>query len=349
MIFDAADFDDHEQLVFFRDADCGLKAIIAIHSTALGPAAGGCRIYPYADEQDAVRDALRLSKGMTLKNAMAGLPLGGGKAVIFADPATQKTPALMQAMGRAVETLGGRYITGEDVGTAPEDMVEIRKETRHVLGLPVSAGGSGDPSPSTALGVLEGMKAAAKHRLDKDTLDGLTVALQGLGHVGFRLAGLLAEEGAKLIVTDTREATIEHAVSDFGATAVSPEAIYDAEADIFAPCAMGAVLNADTIPRLKVSIVAGAANNQLATAADGAVLREKGILYAPDYVINAGGIIQLSAERTGETRKAVTARLRAIGGTLAAVFQAADMQDLPTGEAADRIAEQRIVAGKAAA
>jgi leucine dehydrogenase len=349
MIFEAEDFDEHEQIVFFRDTDSGLKAIIALHSTALGPAAGGCRIYPYADEEDAARDVLRLSKGMTLKNAMAGLPLGGGKAVIIADPAVDKTPALMQAMGRAIEKLGGRYITGEDVGTAPEDMVEIRKETSHVLGLPVSAGGSGDPSPSTAIGVLEGMKAAARHRLGKDTLAGLSVALQGLGHVGFALAGLLAREGAKLIVADTREATIERAISELGAMAVQPNAIYDAEADIFAPCALGAVLNSGTIPRLKASIVAGAANNQLATAADGAALRAREILYAPDYVINAGGIIQLSAERTGETHEAVAARLRAIGGTLTAIFEAADMQDLPTGEAADRIAEQRILAARKAA
>lgn len=348
MIFEAEDFDDHEQTVSFCDADSGLKAIIAIHSTALGPAAGGCRFYPYANEQDAVRDVLRLSKGMTLKNAMAGLPLGGGKAVIIADPVAGKSPALMQAMGRAVEKLGGQFITGEDVGTSAKDMVEIRKETSHVLGLPVNEGGSGDPSPSTARGVLEGIKAAAKHRLHKDTLEGLTIAVQGLGHVGSTLAGLLAEEGVKLIVCDMNEAAVAWAVSDLGAQAVPSEVIYDAEADIFAPCAMGAILNANTIPRLKASIVAGAANNQLATAADGAALRERSILYAPDYVINAGGIIQLSAERTGETEEAVMARLRAIGGTLTAIFEAAGMQELPTSEAADRIAAQRILAANSA-
>lgn len=344
MIFETKDFDDHEQVTFFRDGDSGLKAIIAIHNTALGPAAGGCRIYPYADERDAVRDVLRLSKGMTFKNAMAGLPLGGGKAVILADPATDKTPALMQAMGRAIETLGGRYITGEDVGTKAKDMVEIRKETSHVLGLPVEAGGSGDPSPSTAQGVLEGIKAAAKHRLDRETLEGLTIAIQGLGNVGSTLAGLLVEEGAKLIVTDIREDAIQRARAGLDAQAIPLSSVYDVEADIFAPCAMGAVLNADTIPRLKASIVAGAANNQLATAADGAALRARDILYAPDYVINAGGIIQLSAERIGETKEAVRDRLRAIGTTLTAIFETAEKQELPTSEAADRIAQQRIAA-----
>ncbi|MBX2804739.1 MAG: amino acid dehydrogenase, partial [Hyphomicrobiales bacterium] len=255
---------------------------------------------------------------------------------------------LMQAMGRAIEKLGGRYITGEDVGTGADDMIEIRKATKHVLGLPLSAGGSGDPSPSTARGVLAGMKAAVRHKLGKDTLSGLTVALQGLGHVGAMLAGLLAEEGARLIVTDMREASVSQAKSDYEAVAVAPDAIYDVTADIFAPCAMGAVLNGETITRLKAKIVAGAANNQLATAADGAALRDRGILYAPDYVINAGGIIQLSAERNGETAEAVQARLRTIGGTLTSVFEAAELQTLPTSDAADRLAEQRILAAKSA-
>lgn len=346
MIFDLADFDDHEQVVFVRDADAELSAIIAIHSTALGPAAGGCRLYPYDDDAAALTDVLRLSQGMTLKNAMAGLPFGGGKTVVIADPATDKTPALFQAIGRAVESLGGRYITGEDVGTASEDMVEIRKATAHVLGLPESAGGSGDPSPSTALGCLEGIKAAARHRLGADNLSGLSIALQGLGHVGYQLAKLLHEAGASLIVTDARAAAVAQAQSEFGAEAVAPDRIYDADAVILAPCAMGAVINEATVGRLKAQIVAGAANNQLATPADGAALRARGILYAPDYVINAGGIIQLAAEITGEGPEAVKARLTAIGGTLTAIFEASDMQEIPTGEAADRIAMQRIVSAK---
>jgi leucine dehydrogenase len=292
----------------------------------------------------ALTDVLRLSQGMTLKNAMAGLALGGGKTVIIADPATQKTPALMHAIGRAIEQLGGRYITGEDVGTSAEDMLEIRKETSHVLGLPVSAGGSGDPSPSTAYGCFEGIKAAVRHRLGRDGVDGLGVALQGLGHVGYQLGGLLAGSGAKLIVTDMREDTVERAVSELGAKAVPPDAIYDAEADIFAPCALGAVINDNTLGRLKVSIIAGAANNQLATPAHGAALRKREILYAPDYVINAGGIIQLAAEMNKEPQDAAHARVRAIGDTLATVFKSADMQEIPTSEAADRLAAQRILA-----
>ncbi len=347
MVFGSADFDDHERVIFIRDADSGLKAIIAIHSTALGPAAGGCRIYPYEDEAAALTDVLRLSKGMTFKNAMAGLPLGGGKTVVIADPQKDKTPAMLRALGRAIEQLGGLYTTGEDVGSSAEDMAEIRKETRHALGLPVSAGGSGDPSPSTALGCFEGICAAVRHKWGRDDLDGLRVAVQGLGHVGYRLAAMLAKAGAKLIVTDMREEAAARAVAEFGAEAVAPDAIYEAEADIFVPCALGAVINDETLPRLRAGIVAGAANNQLAAPAHGAALRERGILYAPDYVINAGGVIQLAGELTGETAEAVEVRVRAIGATLSAVFEAADTQDIPTSEAADRLAVQRILAAMA--
>ena len=343
MIFDAADFDGHEQVAFVSDAAWGLKAIIAIHNTALGPAVGGCRILPYADDKSALADALRLSHAMTLKYAMAGLPFGGGKAVIVADPAQEKSPALLQAMGRAIDRLGGRYITAEDVGTSAADMVEIREATMHVMGLPVSAGGSGDPSPSTALGCFEGLKAAVRYKLGRSSVSGLRVAVQGMGNVGFNLARLLSAAGAKLVVSDVGSAGIERARMLGGADIVEPEAIYDADVDVFAPCALGAVINDETLPRLKGSIVAGAANNQLASPAHGALLQQRGILYAPDYVINAGGIIQIGGEVTGEGRDAVERRIRAIGETLLTVFQAADADSVPTSEAADRIARERLL------
>jgi leucine dehydrogenase len=348
MLFDSTDFDDHEQIVFVSDAASGLKAIVAIHSTALGPAVGGCRILPYTDDRAALTDALRLSQGMTMKNAMAGLPLGGGKAVIIADPAKQKTPALLRAMGRAIDRLGGRYITAEDVGTNAEDMVEIRKGTRHVMGLPVGAGGSGDPSPSTALGCFEGIRAAVRYKYGQQSLAGLRVAVQGLGNVGRNLARLLSEAGAQLVVSDVRPSSVEEMVAAYGAEAVAPEAIYDADVDIFAPCALGAVINDDTLPRLKAGIVAGSANNQLATPAHGIALKQRGILYAPDYVINAGGVIRVSAEITGETRDASERRIRTIGDTLLSVFRMADAEDIPTSEAADRIAVNRLVAAQQA-
>jgi leucine dehydrogenase len=343
MVFSNADFDDHEQVIFASDPATGLKAIIAIHSTKLGPAVGGCRILPYPDDRAALTDVLRLSRGMTMKTAMAGLPLGGGKSVIIADP-RRKSPALLQAMGRAIEQLGGRYVTAEDVGTSAADMVEIRKGTSHVMGLPVRAGGSGDPSPSTALGCFEGIKAALRYKSGRQSVDGVRVAIQGLGHVGFNLARLLAGAGARLIVADIDAATVAKAVSAFGAEAVDPDAIYDCEAKVFAPCALGAVLNDRTLPRLRAGIVAGAANNQLATPAHGLALQQRGILYAPDYVINAGGIIQVGAEITGETKDDAAQRIRAIGDTLLTVFRVADAEEISTGDAADRIAMSCIQA-----
>jgi leucine dehydrogenase len=343
MVFSNADFDDHEQVIFASDPASGLKAIIAIHSTKLGPAVGGCRILPYPDDRAALTDVLRLSRGMTMKTAMAGLPLGGGKSVIIADP-RRKSPALLQAMGRAIEQLGGRYVTAEDVGTSAADMVEIRKGTSHVMGLPVSAGGSGDPSPSTALGCFEGIKAALRYKSGRQSVDGVCVAIQGLGHVGFNLARLLASAGARLIIADIDAAIVAKAVSAFGAEAVDPDAIYDCEAEVFAPCALGAVVNDRTLPRLQAGIVAGAANNQLATPAYGLALQQRGILYAPDYVINAGGVIQVGAEITGETKDDVQRRIRAIGDTLLTVFRVADAEAISTSDAADRIAMECIQA-----
>jgi leucine dehydrogenase len=343
MVFSNADFDDHEQVIFASDPATGLKAIIAIHSTKLGPAVGGCRILPYADDRAALTDVLRLSRGMTMKTAMAGLPLGGGKSVIIADP-RRKSPALLQAMGRAIEQLGGRYVTAEDVGTSAADMVEIRKGTSHVMGLPVRAGGSGDPSPSTALGCFEGIKAALRYKSGRQSVEGVRVAIQGLGHVGFNLARLLSGAGARLIVADIDAAIVVKAVSAFGAEAVDSNAIYDCEAEVFAPCALGAVVNDRTLPRLQAGIVAGAANNQLATPAYGLALQQRGILYAPDYVINAGGVIQVGAEITGETKDDVQRRIRAIGDTLLTVFRVADAEAISTSDAADRIAMECIQA-----
>jgi len=342
-VFQSADFADHEQVVHVADTASGLRAIIAIHSTARGPALGGCRIYPYPDEVAALRDVLRLSEGMSLKAAVADVPFGGAKMVVIADP-RQKTPAMMRAVGAAVARLGGRYITGEDVGTNADDMAEIACETDCVMGLPERLGGSGDPSPSTARGCFVGIRTAVRHRFGRDDLDGLRVAVQGLGNVGTNLCRMLHEAGARLLVTDTRIGAIESVVRGFGATAVAPEEICAADADVFAPCALGAVINDATLPRLKAAIVAGAANNQLAgEARHGAGLRARNILYAPDYVINAGGLIQLALERGGSLDWAeIERRIEAIGGTLDQIFMRADQAGTPTSVAARELAHARL-------
>ena len=339
-VFSSRSFDEHEQVLFCRDAATGLRAIIAVHSTALGPALGGCRFWDYGAEGAALEDVLRLSKGMTYKNAMAGLSHGGGKSVIMGDPARDGSAALMRAFGRHIGSLSGRYIAAEDVGTSPADMEEIARETSHVAG---RAGRSGDPSPVTARGVLAGIRAAAAHRFGGDGLDGVRVAVQGLGSVGMALAGHLHEAGAKLTVTDISEARVAEAAARFGATASDLEGIYDAAADIFAPCALGAVLNDGTVPRLRAGIVAGAANNQLAEDRHGEALRARGILYAPDYVINAGGVINVACEVAGPyDRDAALAKVSAIGPTLAEVFRRAEAEGLPTNAVADMIARERL-------
>lgn len=343
-VFSDPDFTDHEQVCFCADADSGLRAIVAIHDTTRGPALGGCRIYDYDSETAAVTDALRLARGMTYKSALADLPLGGGKAVILADARTQKTEALLEAFGRAVDRLGGRYITAEDVGSSIADLEVVRRVTPHVAG--ITEGGAGDPSPATAFGVFEGLKAAVRHRLGTSSLDGVTVAVQGLGHVGLGLAEHLAEAGAHLIVADLNENAVDDAVRRLDATPMDAGQIHRAKADVFAPCAMGAVLNDNSIPELAVPVVAGAANNQLAEARHGAVLRERGILYAPDYAINAGGIVNISHEatRTGRPydRQAAFAHVARIGDTLTRIFEFADAGGIPTSEAADLLAEQKL-------
>jgi len=327
---------EHERLVLCRDPEAGYQAIIAVHSTAAGPAAGGTRLWTYATEAEAVEDALRLSRGMTYKNAMARLPLGGGKSVILRDGEIANREALFRTHGRFIERFGGRYYTGEDVGTSPADMEIVRRETQHVLGV------TEDPSPYTARGVVRAMKAAAFHRWGSDDLSGRTVAIQGCGHVGFHLAGELRGAGARLLVADVDAERVRRTVEATGASAVPPEEIFDAEADVFAPCALGGILNAGTIPRLRVEIVAGAANNQLGEPADGERLHARGILYAPDYVANAGGVIFGCQEMLGWSAETVRERIEAIYSTTLEVLGLAADQKASPHIAADRLAEQRL-------
>jgi leucine dehydrogenase len=338
----------HEQLAFFQDRETGLKVIIGIHDTTLGPALGGARMYPYEREEDAILDVLRLSEGMSYKSAMAGLPLGGGKCVIIGDPRSDKNPALFQSLGAMVNKMAGRYITAEDVGTTVADLVETSKTTDHVAGLPVELGGGGDPSPATALGVLRGMEACAMHLWGSPSLEGKRVAIQGLGKVGYALAELLHERGATLIVSDINQQALLSAVSAFGATAVALDEIYSVAADIYAPCAMGATLNDTTIPQLQVSIVAGSANNQLKTPEHGTMLKERGILYAPDYVINAGGVINVACELepNGFDANVAHTRVMAIYDNVLAVLQRAEAEGVSTAHAADLEAKHRIALAK---
>jgi leucine dehydrogenase len=337
-VWDLPDFDAHEGVHFFSDADSGLRAVIAIHSTHLGPAAGGTRFWHYADANDAVTDALRLSRGMSFKNAMAGLPVGGGKGVILADQARAKTPEMLAAFGRAIESLGGRYVTAEDVGMGEADLVAIGKETRHVSGLPVGEGlAGGDPGPSTAMGVFLGVKAAIRHALGKDSAAGAHVAIQGVGSVGGGLARLLAGEGAKLTLADVDRARADALAQELGAAVVDASDVLSVDADVVSPCALGAVLTAESIAALNAPIVAGGANNQLATPEDGDRLHARGILYAPDYVINAGGIINVTLEYLGQGDRAeVEARLKQIPGRLESIWA----ESAATGETAARVADR---------
>jgi leucine dehydrogenase len=343
-IFDKLAEYRYEQVVFCHDKSTGLRAIIVIHNTTLGPALGGCRMYPYASEDEAVTDALRLARGMTYKAAASGLNLGGGKSVIIGDPHKDKSEALFRSFGRYVETLGGRYITAEDVGTAIEDMENIRLETPHVVGVDVTHGGSGDPSPFTALGVKEGMLACADETFGTPSPEGLTVAVQGLGHVGYQLCKLLHAEGARLIVTDLNLRVVEGAVREFGAKPVEPDEILSMPCDVFAPCALGAVINDDTLPKLRCSIVAGSANNVLAESRHGEALAERGILYAPDYVINAGGLINVADELEGYNETRATKRVTRIYDSVKKIIAIARRDGVPTYAAADTMALERIAA-----
>ena len=330
---------DHEQLVLCYETAANYRGIIAIHNTTLGPALGGTRFWNYKNDTEAIIDALRLARGMTYKSAVAGLNLGGGKSVIIGDPKMPRREMIMRAHGRAVESLGGRYITAEDVGTSVDDMTYIAMETEHVVGV---AGRSGDPSPVTAYGTYVGIKASAKEKYGSDDLKGVTIAVQGTGHVGYYVCKHLAEEGAKLIVTDIDEERVRRVVEEFGAEAVAPNKIYSVDAQIFAPCALGAIINDETLAQFKFEIIAGAANNQLAEERHGEELQRRGILYAPDYVINAGGVINVYGELHSWPAERARNKAGEIYHTLAEVFTIAREQGISTARAADRLAERRI-------
>ncbi|SDX70092.1 MULTISPECIES: Leu/Phe/Val dehydrogenase [Salimicrobium] len=341
-IFNYMETYDYEQLVFCHDKTSGLKAIIAIHDTTLGPALGGTRMWTYKTEEEAVEDALRLAKGMTYKNAAAGLNLGGGKTVIIGDPKTEKNEEMFRAFGRYIQGLGGRYITAEDVGTTVQDMDLIYQETNFVTGISSTSGASGNPSPITAYGVYRGMKAAAKEGFGTDDLNGRTVAVQGVGNVAYNLCRYLHEEGANLIVTDINKEAVARARDEFGARVVEPDEIYDVDCDIYAPCALGATLNDDTIPRIKAKVIAGAANNQLKDSSHGETLHKKGVIYTPDYVLNAGGVINVADELNGYNKDRAMKKVETIYDNVSQVFEISRRDNIPTNEAADRLAEERI-------
>ena len=339
-IFEQLAVSDHEQLVFCREASSGYRGVVAIHNTTLGPALGGTRFWHYKTESDAVIDVLRLSRGMTYKAAVAGLSLGGGKSVVMAEKGADRE-AVFRAHGRFIESLKGRYITAEDVGTSPADMDYIKLETEHVVGL---QGRSGDPSPVTAYGVYRGIKAAVKVKFGSDSLAGKTLAVQGCGHVGYYLCAYLHEEGARLVVTDIDAEKVKRVVEEFRARAVGLDEIYGVQADVFAPCALGSVINDTTLKQLKVKVVAGGANNQLAEERHGDELEAKGILYAPDYVLNAGGLINVNSELEGWSAERAKVKAGEIYDTLLRLFELAKEEGIPTYRAADRLAERRIEA-----
>lgn len=342
-MFDKPAFAGHESVHHVFDHKTGLRAIIAIHSTKRGPAAGGCRMWNYATSDDALTDVLRLSEGMSYKNAMADLPLGGGKAVIWGNSKTDKTPDLFRAFGRAIESLDGKYWSAEDVGVSVHDMTFAAEETKYVSGLSTGKAASGDPSPVTARGVFLGLKATALRAFGTDDLNGRTIAVQGVGHVGGYLCGHLARAGAKLTITDVNAEALETVAKATGARVVAPDEIYDVAADIFSPNALGAIINPSTLPRLGVKAVAGGANNQLATPDMGDRLREKGILYAPDYVINGGGIINVAAEISGAYDPAwVEAKVQRLVQTLGEVLDRGQSEARATNRIADEMARKRI-------
>lgn len=345
-VFDHKEFDEHEQVEFFADKSTGLRAIVAIHNTKLGPSLGGCRMWPYADSTEALTDVLRLSKGMTYKAAMAKLNLGGGKAVIIGNPRKDKTPEMMACMGRFVEQMGGRYITAEDSGISVEDIHKMSENTRHVSGVNAKYhynGGQadGNPAPSTAYGVFIGLKESVKYKYGTD-LKGVRVAIQGMGHVGYRLAKHLHAEGAELFVTDLYQDNVDRAAAEFAATAFRPEQLFDLDVDVYSPCALGASINIDSIDKIKAKVIAGAANNQLENNDFGRILKEKGVLYAPDYVINAGGVIDIYHQRILSTAAAMRAQIEGIGQTLTEIYARADADDCSTNDIANTIAEERF-------
>jgi leucine dehydrogenase len=343
-VFDSPHFDGHERVVHISDAASGLRAIIAMHSTRLGPAIGGCRAWTYAGEDAALADVLRLSRGMTYKAACANVPFGGGKCVMLLGPTRPKNADGLRALGRAIQGLGGQYITGEDVGTTTGDMATLREVTPHVLGVPTELGGSGDPSASTAMGVLVSIRAAVRRRLGRNSLDGVRVAVQGLGNVGFHLCELLAAEGARLWATDVKPERIAHLAKSVPLIELAPDQIYGADVDVFAPCALGAIINDHTLPQLRAKVIAGGANNQLELPRHADALNAREILYAPDYVVNAGGMIQLSLELR-KNLQTLQPQLEGIAATLDAVFDTSERDGITTAEAAEALARQRISEG----
>jgi leucine dehydrogenase len=342
-VFSSPSFDHHELVSFTEDPISGLKAIIAVHNSNLGPAVGGCRMYPYSSDDDAVEDVLRLSRGMTYKSALAGLPLGGGKAVIIGNHRTDKTPELLRAMGDFIEKLGGKYITAEDSGTTVGDMKVIGERTRFVSGVVDNHSHGGDPSPYTAYGIYCGIQAAIKHKLGKDSVRGVKLAVQGAGAVGRHLSELLIKDGAKVYIADVNQENLDAAIA-MGAESVDVDKIIGMDVDVFAPCAMGAILNDESIAQLKASIVAGGANNQLARHHHGETLRQAGILYAPDFVINAGGIIEIHYQRTNSPDKS-KAHISKIGDTLIEIFRLSDEQECSTIEIAEQLAKSKFQNG----
>jgi leucine dehydrogenase len=336
---------DHEEVVFCQDKATGLKAIIAVHNTVLGPALGGTRMWMYKNEMEALNDVLRLSRGMTYKSALAGLNLGGGKAVIIGDSRQDKSEALFRRFGRFVDSLGGKYITAEDVGISTKDIEYVAMSTKHVSGLPESMGGGGDPSPVTAYGVYMGMKASAKEQFGSDSLAGKKVMVQGVGHVGEYLVKLLSEEGAIVMIADIHEETLKRVSTAYNAEVVALDKVYDVDMDIYAPCALGATVNDDTLAKLKCSIIAGAANNQLAKeTVHGKIVMEKGIIYAPDFLINAGGIINCYSEVIGYNRDAAMQQTENIYATTLNIIKKSKQDNIPTYLAANQMAELRIEA-----
>ena len=342
-MFDNPAFAGHESVHFFHDEDSGLRAIIAIHSTARGPAGGGCRMWNYGSSLEMATDALRLAQGMSYKNAMADLPLGGGKAVIWGNSRTDKTPEMFRALGRAIDSLGGRYWTAEDVGVSPSDMKEVATQTKFVAGLDDGAAASGDPSPVTARGVYLGMREAAKRVFGTDDMKGRKVAVQGVGHVGGRVCRMLAEDGADLFIADVDQHSLDEVASATGAQIVAPDAIYDADAEIFSPNALGAVVNPETVDRLRAKLIAGGANNQLSVPEMGEALQERGILYVPDYVINGGGIINVAAEISGNyDAQWVEGKVQGLVSTIAEVLDQAKSEARAPNRVADEVAARRL-------
>jgi leucine dehydrogenase len=340
-LFETIHTTEHEQVVFCHNKDAGLKGIIAIHNTTLGPALGGLRMWPYATEQEALEDVLRLSRGMTYKAAVAGLNLGGGKSVLIGDPRKDKSEALFRSFGRFIDSMNGRYITAEDVGIDVNDMEYVFQETDNCVGVHQVHGGSGDPSPFTAFGTLQGIRASLMHKFNDEEIGKYSYAVQGVGHVGFELVKLLRNANAKVFVTDINEEAVQAAV-DLGCEAVGLDDIYDVDADVFCPTALGAIVNEQTIPRFKFKIVCGAANNQLATEECGNELERRGIIYAPDYAVNAGGLMNVSIEFEGYNRERAKRMMRTIYYNVSKIFQIAERDGIPSWKAADRMAEERI-------